>query len=202
MTSETPQNILKKVKEEEKAPDELSIYILSNGVHTDLIVPTVSQQMDWSQLLKYENTKSKSGPYPWLAIGWGDKGFYLDTPTWSELKFSTAFKATFGFSTSAIHATYYSKLVENEDCIKIDISKEQYARLIQYIKDSLQQKDGEAININTTALHNSTDAFYEAKGKYSLLYTCNSWANEGLKTSGQKACLWTAFENPIFLKYN
>ena len=69
-------------------------------------------------------------------MGWGDKGFYLDTPSWADLKFSTAFKAVFGINTAAIHATYYKELKENELCKKIEISKEQYKDLVAYIQKS------------------------------------------------------------------
>ncbi|HXU27639.1 MAG TPA: DUF2459 domain-containing protein, partial [Bacteroidia bacterium] len=45
------------------------------------------------------------------------------------------------------------------------------------------------------------DSFYEAVGVYGLFYTCNTWANNGLKYCGQKACLWTPFEKGIFYQY-
>jgi hypothetical protein len=54
----------------------------------------------------------------YLAFGWGDKGFYLNTPEWADLKVSTALNAAFGLSSSAIHSTFYKKLRENETCKK------------------------------------------------------------------------------------
>ena len=42
--------------EEPNTPDEIAIYILTNGVHTDLVLPVQTEQMDWSQQLKYEHT--------------------------------------------------------------------------------------------------------------------------------------------------
>ena len=63
--------------------------ILTNGVHTDLVVPIKSAEIDWSKEIPIENTNSKSTNFNYLSIGWGDKGFYLDTPTWADLKFST-----------------------------------------------------------------------------------------------------------------
>jgi len=77
--------------------------------------------------------------YKYIAIGWGDKGFYLNTPTWDDLTVSTALKAAFGISGTAIHATYHREMIENELCKKISISKEQYRRLIAYIYTGLEQ---------------------------------------------------------------
>lgn len=158
--------------------------------------------MDWSKEIKFANTQSNDSTLPFLALGWGDKGFYLETPTWADLKFKTAFRAAFGLSTTAIHATYYRSMTESESCKKMWISRDQYGRLIDFITNSLQKDgNGHAIYIKTNANYGNTDAFYEANGRYSLFWTCNSWTNEGLKVSGQKACLWTAFDKGILEKY-
>lgn len=78
----------------EIVPDaDIAIYILTNGVHTDLVVPVRTEQIDWSARIPFSNTTGKDTTAQWLAFGWGDKGFYLETPTWADLKASTAFKA-------------------------------------------------------------------------------------------------------------
>ena len=188
--------------EEENQEDDLAIYIKTNGVHTDIVVPTKDEQIDWSRQIKFSDIEAKDTTFKYLGLGWGDKGFYLETPTWAELKASVAFKAATGLSTTAIHATYYKEMIEDESCRKIEISKKQYSRLIEYISNSFQQDaEGHWINIKTNANYGKTDAFYEAKGSYSMFHTCNTWANNGLKYAGQKHCLWTPFDTGIFLHY-
>ncbi|MFK7981917.1 MAG: TIGR02117 family protein [Saprospiraceae bacterium] len=190
------------VAEEANAKDDLSIYILTNGVHTDLVMPIKTPQIDWSQQLKFENTKGKQTDYNFIAIGWGDKGFYLDTPTWAELKFSTAFKAATGLSTAAIHATYYRQMQEGPACVKIGISNNQYQRLVDFIqKDFIKQENGDVTHIQTDAIYTDSDAFYDATGSYSFFHTCNSWTNRALKAAGQKASFWTPFDKGIFHQY-
>ncbi|MDA6069393.1 TIGR02117 family protein [Flavobacterium sp. AC] len=190
------------VNQEVNTKPEVEIYILTNGVHTDIVMPTKNDQIDWSQQVKFENTKAADSTYKYIAMGWGDKGFYLETPEWSDLKASVAFKAVSGLSNTAIHATYYKKLKEADDCKRMMISKEQYDRLIKYISDSFQKDaSGNFLNIKTNAIYGKTDAFYEANGSYSLFHTCNTWANSGLKASGQKCCYWTALDSGIFSKY-
>lgn len=190
------------VNQEKNTKPEVEIYILTNGVHTDIVMPTKNDQIDWSQQVKFANTKAADSTYKYLAMGWGDKGFYLETPEWSDLKASVAFKAASGLSTTAIHATYYKSLREGADCKKMMISKEQYDRLIRYISQSFQKDaTGNFLNIKTDAIYGKTDAFYEATGSYSLFHTCNTWANSALKASGQKCCYWTATDSGIFSKY-
>ena len=160
------------IEKEANTKPEVEIYILTNGVHTDIVMPTKNDQIDWSQQIQYKNTKAADSTYKYIAMGWGDKGFYLETPEWSDLKASVAFKAATGLSTTAIHATYYKKMKLGDDCKSMLISKEQYSRLIAYITNSFQKDiDGNFIPIKTDANYGKTDAFYEANGSYSLAYT-------------------------------
>lgn len=184
-------------------PKVIETYILTNGVHTDLVVPIKNDEMDWGKELPFENTISMRSDYAYLSVGWGDKGFYLDTPTWAELKPSTAFKAAFWLGESAMHCTYYFEMKEGDDCKKIMLTKKQYQNLVKYIKNKFDRdKNGKVIFIPTDAVYGINDAFYDAKGKYSFFETCNTWANDGLKEAGQKAALWTPSDLGIFQHYD
>ena len=181
----------------------VEIFIKTNGVHTDIVMPVSNKEIQWSNYLKFSHIKSSDTTFNYIAMGWGDKGFYLETPNWSDLKCSVAFKATFGLGSTAIHTTYYNKIIENKFCKKIIISNKQYKRLVNYIVNSFQKNiDGTFIFIDTESTYGNTDAFYEANGSYSLLTTCNTWVNSALKHCGQKACLWTPFDTGIFNQYN
>ena len=190
------------VEREPKTTEDVTLYILTNGMHTDLVMPVRTPQIDWSRSIKYENTRKLDTTKQWIAMGWGDKGFYLDTPTWAELKYSTAFRAAFALSTTALHTTFYDTMTVSKTFRSMKISSSEYARLIVYIQNSLQHDAQNApILIRTKAIYGDNDAFYEATGSYSMLHTCNTWANNGLKSCGQKACLWTPFDTGIFALY-
>ncbi|WP_394343681.1 TIGR02117 family protein [Chryseobacterium aureum] len=181
---------------------EIPIYIYTNGVHTDIVMPVKNDLQDWSQKIPFTNTKSKNTDYRYIGIGWGDKGFYLDTPTWADLKFSTAVKAAFWLSDSAMHCTYYNTMKEGDDCKMIMISRNQYQNLVKYVEDKFDRdQNGNFILIPTNAVYGDNDAFYDAKGTYSFLYTCNTWSNNALKAAGQKAALWTPSDFGIFQHY-
>ena len=190
------------VDRESQTQNDIPIYILTNGVHTDLVVPIKNERIDWSKEVKFTHTTGKDSLFEYVAFGWGDKGFYLETPTWADLKVSTAFNAAFALSTSAIHATFHKSMREGADCVKINISKEQYSRLVKYIQESFTtDTQGHLMYIQTHANYGKEDAFYEAKGSYNVFHTCNTWANNGLKSCGQKASLWTPFDTGIFYQY-
>ena len=181
---------------------KVDIFILSNGVHTDIVVPAKNEFCDWTKDVKFEHTIAKDSTAKYLAIGWGDRGFYLETPTWADLKVSTALKATTGLSSSALHTTFYKTMKEDTYCKKIQVSTLEYENLVTFIKDSFEKKSDEIIKIDTDAVYGKNDIFYEAKGSYSLFYTCNSWANQALKAANQKAALHTLTDSGIFRHYS
>lgn len=181
---------------------EIPIYIYTNGVHTDIVMPVRNDMQDWSTKIPFANTKSKKTDYNYIGVGWGDKGFYLDTPTWADLKFSTAFKAAFWLGESAMHCTYYKSMKEADDCKIIMISRSQYKALAKFVEDKFDKdQNGNFILIPTNAVYSDNDAFYDAQGKYSFLYTCNTWSNDALKAAGQKAAFWTPTDSGIFQHY-
>lgn len=181
---------------------EIPIYIYTNGVHTDIVMPVKNELHDWSTKIPFANTKSKRTDYQYVGIGWGDKGFYLDTPTWADLKFSTAFNAAFWLSESAMHCSYYIKMTVADDCKMMMISKSQYKDLVKFVDEKFDKDaNGNYIFIPTDAVYDDNDAFYDAQGKYSFLNTCNTWANDALKAAGQKAAFWTPSDYGIFLHY-
>lgn len=187
-----------------KAPNDVTIYIMSNGVHTDIVVPVKNHLMDWSSYISFNDTETKDSSYKYVGIGWGDKGFYLQTPEWKDLKLSVALKAALHLSTSAIHATFYHSIDTTlEKCEALNISNEDYMKLTGYIKNSFDlDEQNKTIHIpSTNDGYGNSDAFYEAKGSYSLFYTCNTWSNNALKAADQKAAWWVLLDKGIFYHY-
>ncbi len=177
------------------------IFIKSNGVHTDIVLPIKSDIINWSELFPFENTLSKSTDFSYVGIGWGDKGFYLDTPTWSELKVSTALIAGTGLGNAALHITYYKDILEDDLTYSMEIDENQYKSIILSVKKSLQWLNENPIYINTTAQYGQNDAFYEAIGSYSIFHTCNTWTNNVLKNANLLSSKWVAFDDGILYQY-
>ncbi|GAB3857895.1 TIGR02117 family protein [Hymenobacter terrigena] len=188
-------------KTDPNAPADVTVFLHTNGVHTDIVLPIKTDQIDWNQSLPIANIPSQDSTMRYIAFGWGDKGFYLDTPTWADLKLSTAFVAAFWLGTSAMHTTYFHSLAPGPETIPLHLSHAEYARLIDYIQRSFAlDAAGRAQHIKGHS-YGQDDAFYEAHRVYSFLYTCNTWTNNALKASGQRACLWTPSDKGIFHIY-
>ena len=190
-------------KEDSKEPKTVTIYFMQSGVHTDLIVPVHNNIQRWDNLFPYENNKVYDTTFHWIGIGMGDKRFFLTTPTFNDLTLETAFKGAFGLSGAALHAYYHYEIPSDRPVIKLKITEKQYKRLCTYIKKTIQWRNNKPILL-TSKVKGTTfdyDRYYDAKGAYSVVNTCNSWVNEGLKAAGQRGCYWTAFAGGIFYQY-
>jgi len=175
----------------------ITIYIESNGVHTDFVMPVKTAQMNWNTFLPCSDFESVDSTFRYVAIGWGDKGFFIGTPTWNDLKFSTAFNAAFGLSSTAMHVTYKRNEPRiSASCKRLIISEAQYHVLLRYMAASFQMKNGKSMRINHAG-YSWNDCFYEANGTYSLFKTCNVWTGMGLKVIGVPIGCWTPFQGGI-----
>ena len=188
--------------DKEGKPKNITVYVLSNDVHTDIVLPIRNELQDWAEVFPIENNKGKDLNHQYVSIGWGDKGFYLNTPEWKDLTLKTALVAGLGIGETALHVTYYKQMVENDLCYKVQIDSNQYNVLKNYILNSLDMdKDGKPILIETNAQYGPDDAFYEAKGAYSLFYSCNTWSNAALKKANMPSGVWTVFDKGILRHY-
>ena len=177
--------------------DGVELFVQSNGVHTDIIMPVESEQIKWNKLLPYSDFVNVNSGFKYIAMGWGDKGFFIYTPTWDDLTFSTTFKAAFGLGSTAMHVKYkYNQPQEDALCKRVVVSKEQYQKLIDFILASFQLKNAKPILIDHDG-YTQQDRFYEATGTYSMFKTCNVWTGNALKTTGVKIGVWTPFQSGV-----
>jgi uncharacterized protein (TIGR02117 family) len=141
---------------------------------------------------------------PIMSGSVGDKNFYMNTPTWADLTVSTAVTAATGLGTAGIHASYYYDVPTDRPIIHLQFTRNQYMRLCAYIDRSLIADDkGRRVMLQPllAGVNFNHDRYYDAHGRYSMIHTCNTWVNNGLKASGQRACLWTGFAEGIFYQY-
>lgn len=184
----------------EPASDGVDLYIKSNPAHVDIVVPIKAGDHNWAEFIPMDAFEAGTADYQYIAFGWGDKGFYLHTPTWADLKASTAVKAVFLPSESAMHVTLYDDVpVEGELCKKLPITDEAYAQLAAFLKSGFAlDAAGNSQPIDAIGYGGITDRFFEGAGSYSALKTCNVWTNTALKKAGVTTAVWAPFKEGIF----
>ena len=177
---------------------EIEIFVTSNGIHTDVCLPVETTLIKWTEFIDTKTFRGIKQSPKFISIGWGDKGFFLDTPSWSDLKASTAINAAFLPSSTAMHVTYFlRKPIENQSIKRCVITKEKYTELIGFIKQSFVINPDMMPQLIPNVGYKSTDNFYEAKGSYYLFRTCNTWTNDALAIAGVRTSALALFENGI-----
>lgn len=172
-------------------PSAIEAWVLSNGVHTDLVLPIRSAAVDWRQLFPLTDFRAVPADAEFVAIGWGDREFYLHTPTWADLTAARAFGALRGGNRALLHVSYLQRAQLRRGAYRLPLSAAQYARLVDHVRAALPS--GRATPI-AGAHYDGQDAFYEAEGGYNLFETCNTWTGRGLRQAGVTMSRWTPFD--------
>lgn len=189
--------------EAEKTSDPRTeiIYITTNGIHSDIMLPIRHPLMNWKETLNMEKALSVDSFQTHLKFGWGDKNFFLKTKEWSDMEVKTVVNTVFGRGPGAMHLILCTpKDLDKSSIVEIQLTKKQYQRLCAFIKCSFQFENGRAKVIENHP-YGAYDFFYDSSIEYNMTYTCNTWTNNALKRAGQKACIWTPFKGAIFSKY-
>lgn len=173
------------------AVDGTVVYIASSAIHADIIVPIRHADFDWTTLFLPADFAADTSRATHYAIGWGDRGFYLDTPTWADLKASTALRAMLLPSDSVMHVSCTVDQSRNDSVSRIVLTDTQYVRLCKAIRESLAVDERGAPRQIKGRSYHDYDAFYEARGAYHGFNTCNSWVGRRLHDAGAPVPLFT-----------
>lgn len=173
--------------------DAITIYVSDNGIHTGLILPARSDLADFSDLVRDRDIAVPARASDHLLFGWGDRAFYLETPTWGELRPGTALNALFGSDATLLHVDHVAPPVPGESIRPITVTREQFRAIATAIReDFVTDLQGRAQPVRGSG-YGETDVFYEAWGRYSAYRTCNEWTGRILRDAGVRVGKWTPF---------
>lgn len=163
----------------------VSIYVMDNGVHTDLVLPVTAAGVDWRDLVRPEHVADpRQAGRSHLAFGWGNRDFYLNTPSWSQLRVDRLLVALIGVGRTVLHVDHVSEPGSAPHIRSVMLRPDEYRRLAAYVRATFA--GGAPVHG-----YGDSDAFYEARGGYSALDTCNQWTGGALRTAGVKMGAWT-----------
>ncbi len=166
----------------------IPVFVESNGIHVDLIVPKVAAGIDWRSVAPAADLADpRYGGFDHLAIGWGERGFFLGTPTWADMRPGPILHAAFGSDATLLHVEHIPRPAPSSDVRTILLRPDEYRRLAAFIRASLVT-DG-----TRHAGYGAYDIFYQARGRYDGVHDCNAWVGTALRTAGVRIGWWTPF---------
>lgn len=179
----------------------ISIYLRTNGVHADLVLPATVPH-DWQAEFPPHGIVSATrladaASLRWVAFGWGDRGFYVHTRTWRDLRPATAAVALLGLGTGAMHVEYLAE-PRRYRVQRIDVNAEQYRALVAAVQAGFRRDPAGTPRRIDTPGYFDTDAFYEGSGRYTLWLTSNEWVRRALAGAGVRTAAWAPFDAALF----
>jgi uncharacterized protein (TIGR02117 family) len=178
-------------KDFEQSKNGVVIYVISNGVHTEIGIPVKKISSDNF----FRNLPIKN--YQYVSFGQGQNEFYLTTPEWKDLKISLTLKTIIIPSATIMHLTFYPFKPEIGKNVKmVKISEVEFSMLVIYINRSFQ-KDRKNQPIPAVYQGKKYEGYYESEDSYHIFHTCNNWTNIALKQSGIRNPVWSPFDKAI-----
>ena len=166
----------------------VTLYVESNSVHTGIIMPKVAAGVDWRGVFPgHDLADPRYARHDHISVGWGERDFYLRTPTWADLSLSTVLDAAIGSDRTLLHVDHVPTPARNPALRRLVVTPAEYRRLAAYVRASLVP-GGERHRG-----YYRYDAFYRAYGRYSAVHTCNAWIGDALRFAGIRVGAWTPF---------
>lgn len=166
----------------------VTIYVESNGVHVGLIVPKVAAGVDWRPIFRPSDLADpRFAAHDHVAIGWGERDFFLNTPTWGDISSRTILAAALGSNRTLLHVEHIATPRVGGDVRAVVLQPVEYRRLAAYVRATLVE--GGAHHRGYAGY----DVFYPARGRYDAYQTCNAWAGDTLRFAGVRVGAWTPF---------
>lgn len=178
----------------EEPAEGTTVFLRSNGIHVDIVMPASAHGLDWRPLLPASDFQDAPERPAWFGFGAGERHVYLETPTWADLTPRTLWSALTG-GERVLHVDRTAQ--PGADLYALRLRPEEYRRLWAAIRADF---DGRPKRIDAPG-YGPDDAFYESRGRASALSTCNTWAADKLRLAGVQTSLWSPFAQGLLWRY-
>ncbi|WP_240309578.1 MULTISPECIES: TIGR02117 family protein [Sphingomonas] len=179
-----------------EAPAGTTVYLRSNGIHVDIVMPAVAQGLDWRPYFPAGDFAAPPTDARWFGFGAGERRVYLETPTWADITPRTVWAATAG-GERVLHVDEVA--TPGDNLVAIRLRPEEYRRLWAAVRAQFVLGGAGRPTRLPHPGYGGDDAFYRAHGRASAINTCNQWVADQLRIAGVKVSAWAPF--PLGLRW-
>lgn len=171
---------------------EHRILVLSNPIHTDIAIPIDDATRTRFGFVRGAGVPIDAPGARYLVVGWGGRDFYLNTPTWSQLKLVPFLKGI-TVDRSVMHVDVVGDIPSGAAyATAFDLDRNRFDALTAFVIGSFTASPTGPIAIDGFR-YGDYDAFYEADGRFSAILGCNTWTAAALRAGGLRTGWW----NPL-----
>jgi uncharacterized protein (TIGR02117 family) len=178
---------------ENDAGSARQVLLVANAIHTDIAFPADPDILDRFGFLAEDGLPLDAPELAWLVIGWGGRAFYLETPTWADLK-PVPLARALTLDRAVIHAALGGAIaLPMEGVVVLDVDDRELGAMIDEVLETLVRDPQGRPEVIADAGYGEFDRFYEAKGWFNVLIGCNLWTSRVLREGGFRTGWW----NPL-----
>lgn len=168
-----------------------TVLVLSSAIHTDLALPASPDVTARFGFMSADGLDPAQPGVEYILAGWGGRSFYIETPTWSDLRPGPVFNAL-TIDRSVMHMGLAGAIDPDHPAVMaISLDEASFDRLVRSVLASFTVSDDGLRQVVPGAQYGAYDLFYEADGSFNALAGCNVWAARMLRQAGLKTGWWT-----------
>jgi uncharacterized protein (TIGR02117 family) len=161
------------------------IGLIQGPIHTDILFPLTPETRARFAFAEAAGVPLNHPEAEWLVFGWGSAAFYTTAGTYADITASAVLTAVIG-DDAVIRLDALGALPPLENLRFLQLSGAQYQALVTQTDAAFASRK----KLDHPGF-TGTDAFFPARGHFSLLRTCNVWLGETLRAAGIPFGLWT-----------
>ncbi|WP_425602821.1 TIGR02117 family protein [Hoeflea algicola] len=173
------------------ADAEHMIFMLSSPIHTDLALPLSPDLAKRFGFMAADGLDPSQSGVSYIIVGWGGRSFYIETPTWSDLKPGPLFRAL-TLDRSVMHVGLAGAIdPAHPSVLAINLDGPAYERLLDLVLADFTGIETAGSGVVAGAQYGEYDLFYEADGWFNAAVGCNLWTARMLRQAELKTGWWT-----------
>ena len=185
---------------QDRAMPTRDVLLIHGPIHYDLLIPLDDISRPRFAALEARGVPLSHPDARWLVIGWGARKFYTETPTYRELKPGNVWRGVIG-DDAVLRIDVIGPIDRQIKRRSVAMTERQYRTLVDNVWSELTLgPDGLPERVGVTG-YTTTDGFFAAEGRFSILRTCNVWIGDQLRAAGLRFGRWTPLPLSVSLSY-
>lgn len=168
------------------AGDDVQIGLLYGPIHVDFLLPATAETRAALGFARAGGVVVDGPGVGYVIVGWGARDFYTMTPEWADLSAGATLRAITG-DASVLRIDTVAPNIAFDQVPQLSLSSAQYTALLAEISATAAP---DAIGLEVQG-HRPTSGFVEARGRFHILRTCNTWVGRVLRRAGVPMGAWT-----------
>lgn len=176
------------------------VLLVAGPIHYDFLIPLDAPARARFAFLEDTGLPVSHPDARWLLLGWGARAFYTSVGSYRDVSATAVAKGIFG-DASTLRADVLGKLGPQPELAAVDFSPKEYEAFLIAAAASFQRTPEGAVQPLAHPGFTATDMFFEAKGRFHLLRTCNTWVARMIRASGRRFGAWTPLPYSVTLSH-